>query len=468
MSFYPCDPTRPSFEAALAPFLRDESLPFADVLPESQIREACLQEGVRFGETSRSVYTPAVTLWALLSQVLAADKTCLATTMRVLVLVISLGRDPCSTDTGMFCRAKAKLPTSLVRRLTYEVADQLEAAVPEHWLWKGRHVHLVDGTTLSMPDTPENQKAWPQPSTQKPGLGFPMIRLVVLLSLATTLVTGMALGPYQGKQTGETALFRSLLDRLQPGCVVLGDCHYCSYFMIALLSQKGVDVVFRMHQCRRIDFRRGERLGHDDHVVVWERPPRPEWMDPDTYASMPLSMRIREIRRRVHVRGFRVRELVVASTILDAREASPEEITDLYRQRWHVELDIRSIKVTLAMETLCCLSPRTVRQEIWATILGYNLVRKVSCQAALLAREQPRRISFKASLDAVRGGWESLTSGRRRTREVLGKALLKALGKEVVGDRPDRCEPRAKKRRPKVQEYLMVPRAQARAALLAE
>jgi putative transposase len=468
MSFYPPASSCRSFEAALAPFLCDDGLPFADVLTATQVRHACDAEEVHFGSSERSVYNPAVILWAFLSQVLGTDKSCRAAALRVLVLVVVLQRGPCSTDTGLYCRARAKLPAALLRRLTCAVADELEQAVPEHWLWKGRHVHLVDGTTVTAPDTPENQAAYPQPPRQQPGLGFPMIRLVVLLSLTTALLSGLALGPYEGKETGEPALLRTLLDRLRPGSVVLADRYYCSYFMVALLRERGVEVVFRLHQSRDFDFRRGRRLGRDDHVVVWHRPQRPEWMDEETYEAMPRTLLVRETRTQVAIPGFRVQELVVVTTLVDAVEYSREEITDLYHERWHVELDSRAIKATLKMETLRCLTPFMLEKEIWATFLGYNLIRKVSCQAALLADKHPRQISFTATLQAVRGGWESRTHAGPLGRRAVGEALVVALGKEAVGDRPNRCEPRAVKRRPKPQPLLMVSRAEARAALLEE
>jgi putative transposase len=467
MSFYSPSPRCRQFEAALAPFLTAEGLPFADVLPAQQVQQACDDEGVSFGAAPDSVYTPAVVLWTFLSQVLAvADKSCRAATWRVLVLVVALQRDPCSIDTGMYCRARAKLPAALLRRLTYDVADHMEQAVPQRWLWKGRHVHLIDGTTVTAPDTPENQAAYPQPNTQKPGLGFPMIRLVVLLSLTTALLSGLAVGPYEGKETGEPALFRTLLERLSPGHVVLADRYFGSYFMIALLRARDVDAVFRLHHGRHVDFRRGRRLGRDDHIVVWRRPKRPTWMDEATYAEMPQTMAVREVRTQVATPGVRVEELVVVTTLLDEEAYSREDITDLYHERWHVELDIRSLKVVLKMEVLRCLTPFMIEKEIWATLLGYNLVRKVSCQAALTAGKHPRQISFTATLQAVQAGWKETTYGTACFCLGLGLAMLAALGQEVVGNRPDRCEPRAVKRRPKKQALLMVPRAEARAALL--
>jgi putative transposase len=466
MSFYSPPSSCRSFEAALAPFLQEDGLPFADVLPAAQVRQACLDTGVDFGTTSRSVYNPAVVLWAFLSQVLGTDKSCRAAALRVLVLVVALERGPCSTDTGLYCRARAKLPVVLLRRLTLQVSDHLEQQVPACWRWKGKEVLLADGTVVTAPDTPENQAVYPQPPTQKPGLGFPLIRLVVLLSLATAMAHGLALGRYEGKETGEPALLRTLLDRLRPESVLLADRFYCGYFLVALLLERRVGVVFRLHQCRQVDFRRGRRLGRNDHLVVWQRPARPAWMDQEMYDAMPRTLTVREVRTQIATPGCRVRELVVVTTLLDAEEYSAEEITDLYHERWHVELDLRAIKATLQMERLRCLTPFMLEKEIWATFLGYNLVRKVSCQAALAAGKQPRQISFTATLQAVRGGWEGLTHARGPGRRVLSEALLKALAKEEVGDRPDRCEPRAVKRRPKCQALLTRPRAEARAELL--
>ena len=192
-------------------------------------------------KTRTRVYTPQVTLWAWLSQAVhkGEHRSCPAAVARVVVLLIGLGRRPCSDNSGTYCKARAKLPEPVLRRLVYDVADGCEHAVPEEWLWYGRHVKLVDGTTVSMPDTPENQAAYPQTSSQEEGLGFPMARLVVLISLATAMITGMAIGPCSGKETGEMALFRELFDRLEQGDIVLGDRYFCSYFMICLLAGIG-------------------------------------------------------------------------------------------------------------------------------------------------------------------------------------------------------------------------------------
>ncbi len=236
MPFYPPSSRTTSFQAVLAPFLTDEGLPFADVLTAQDVQEAFDAEGISSAGATGSIFTPALILWALLSQVLSPDKSCRAAVLRILVLLVALERGPCSTDTAAYCRARAKMPAAVLRRLALQVGQQLEDAVPTRWLWQGQHVFLVDGATVTLPDTPENQQAYPQPPAQKPGLGFPMIRMVVLLSLATAGLHGLAFGPYEGKETGETALFRTLLDHIPKGSIILADRYYCSYFLIALLQ----------------------------------------------------------------------------------------------------------------------------------------------------------------------------------------------------------------------------------------
>jgi len=394
-----------SFSVVQNAFLQADDLPFRDVLTEEDIQEAFVAEDACFGEDVDDIYTPALTLWGWLSQALHAEKarSCVAAVARITTLCVALGRQPPSPDTGTYCRARAKLPEPVLRRLVYTVGDGLESRVPADWLWLGRHVKVGDGTTLLAPDTDANQEAWPQAHTQKPGLGFPILRMVVLLSLATAALCGLAIGPYKGKETGEPALLRELLDRFQPGDVFLGDCCYCAYFLLALLLARGVDVVVRQHQGRRTDFRRGERLGDGEHVVLWERPQRPKWMDEETYATIPETLAVRELKVRVNVPGFRVRELVVVTTLTDAERYPREEIARLFRLRWHVELDLRNIKTSVRLDDLRGKRPETIRREIWVHWLAYNLIRKVMAQAALNHEKLPRQLSFVSALAAVTG-----------------------------------------------------------------
>lgn len=458
------------FGLVLRSFLQHRGLPFADVLSEATIQQHFDEEGVAFGQGEDDVYTPALTLWAFLSQVLfkGEQRSCVAAVARVIVLLLSLEQRPCADDSGAYCRARAKLPVAIIRRLAVQVADGCEQQVPTAWLWKGRHhVYLADGSTVSMPDTAANQADYPQPTTQEPDLGFPIARMVVLISLATAMIKDLAIGPYAGKETGETALLRQLLDRFQSGDILLADRYYCSYFMIALLLERGIDFVVRLHQARTADFRRGRRLGPGDHLVEWQRPARPEWMDQETYERMPASIQVRQVEVQVHQPGFRVDALVVVTTLTDADQYSRDDLAELYHQRWLAELDIRTIKITLGLDVLRCKSPEMVRREIWTGLLAYNLIRQTMLQAALQTGCSPRQLSFAAALQKIAASWNTILVCQDATVLLLIEVHLSDMATHQVGDRPDRVEPRAIKRRPKPQRLLMQPRQQARAALLA-
>lgn len=469
MSFYqPARLLPRRFRLVLASFLQHAGLPFADVISEESIRQAFDAEDVRFAEDEEAVYTPAITLWAFLSQTLfkGEQRSCLAAVARVVVLLVTLERGPCSGNTGAYCRARAKLPEAALHRLAVEVAEGCEGQVPQPWLWHVRHVYLIDGTTSSLPDTPENQAEYPQPESQKEGLGFPIVRLVVLLSLATGLLKDLALGPYSGKETGETALLRQLLDRFTPGDILLADRYFCSYFMIALLRERGLDFVARVHQLRSVDFRRGRRLGPGDHLVTWPRPARPEWMDQATYDRMPASIQLREVEVQVHQPGFRTDSLVVVTTLLDAEQYPREDIAELYGHRWMAELDIRSIKVTMNLDILRCKTPAMVRKEMWTGLLAYNLIRRTILQAAEQSDQSPRDLSYTAALQAIAAGWPLMALGDDAAIRRLAEVELDNLTEHTVGNRPNRVEPRAIKRRPKPHDLLTEPRDRARARLI--
>ena len=330
------------FQIILRSFGQEPGLPFSEALSEEAIEAAFDAEGVDFAQDEDGIYTPSLTLWAWLSQSLFKEeqRSCAAAVARVVVVLISLGRKPCSDNTGSYCKARAKLPEAVIRRLVYSVADGCQRGLPDEWLWMEEHaVHLVDGSTLTMPDTSTNQEAYPQSSTQREGLGFPRLRMLLLLSLATGMATGMALAPCQGKETGETALLRQLLDRLKAGDIVLGDRYFCSYFMICLLQELGVHVVTRLHQKRTADFRRGKRVDAGDHIVEWERPDRPKWMDQATYDRMPASIQVREVEVKVPPRkGCRPDVLVVVTTVLDGAKYTRDDLAQLYRRRWLAEV----------------------------------------------------------------------------------------------------------------------------------
>ena len=440
------------------------SLPFQDLLDAQMVEDALAEEQVSFNQCT---YTPFVTLGTFLSQVLDPDHSCRSAVARLLVWLVLSGRKPCAPETGSYCEARQRLPLGVIRRLVHETAREIEGRAPEAWLWKGRRVMLVDGTTASMPDTVANQQAFPQSKVQGQGLGFPLVRLVVIISLATGVVHDLATGPYQGKETGETALFRSLWERLETGEIVLGDRCLASFFGIAGLKQRGVDGLFRMHQRRKFDFRRGRRLSIEDHVVTWTKPQRPAWMDEETYAQMPDELMVRALRVTIKQPGFRVNELVLVTTMIDGDEYTKKDLADLFLQRWNIELDLRAIKDVMQMDVLRCKTPEMVEKEIWMHVLAYNLIRGVIAQAAEDHDAQPRALSFKGAMQTMAAFQDALRRATPGARRRLMEEMLKAIATHRVRDRFGRVEPRANKRRPKPQRYLNEPRKEARKRLLA-
>lgn len=437
---------------------------FTVLLPQQQVEAAIEKHQVRFRQR---LYTPLVTLWTFLYQVLAADQSCRAAVARLLAF-LCLGKDssksPIKTDP--YCKARQRLPEQLVADLARTSGCDLQRQVPPMKLLGGRPIKIVDGTTVSAADTPENQKVYPQQPGQKKGIGFPIIRLVGLIGLSCGAVLDVAMGAYSGKKTGETSLLRQLFEHLEAGDVLLGDAIFSNYWTIAMLLMRGVDFLGFHDGKRLIDFRKGQRLGRYDHVVSWIKPQRPSWMSQSLYQSLPEMLSIREVKVPVLQKGFRRRELRLVTTLLDAQTYDKHELATAFRCRWHAELDLRSIKQVMQMDVLRCKSPAMVRKEIWMHLLAYNLIRKLMAQAASMVPELcPRDISFKGTLQtlvvfATAGWW------RPDRRVELYTALLKAVATHRVNDRPDRIEPRAVKRRPKKLVYLNEPRNVARAHLL--
>jgi len=468
MLFYGIRALSRGFRLFLASFQQSNSLAFSEQLTEDQI-QAAFDEHTSSGDNhdEDEIFTPAVTLWGFLSQVLQKKehRSCLAAVSRIGVMLVAMGRPRCAQNSGPYCRARARFPLAVIERLTVDIATRCEQQVPDDSLWYGHHIKLADGTTVTMADTEENQEAFPQQKCQKEGLGFPIARMLVLLSLSTGMLHGMAMGPYQGKQTGELALFRELLDQLDPDDILLVDKLFCTYFMIALLLERRVDIVVRLHQARGIDLRRAKRLGKNDYLVTWERPDRPDWMDQETYERMPETLQLRLIRVNISEPGFRTKSLDIVTTLTNAEKYSKEDIAELYGRRWLVELDIRSIKVTLGMDELRCKSPEMVRKEAWACLLAFNLVRQKMLQSALQKGVCPRSLSFTNALQVLAAGWMVMPLMNKQTQQALMEADLKSIASQRVGHRPGRVEPRAVKRRPKPFRLLTMPRRAAQALL---
>lgn len=393
-------------------------------------------------------FPPTETLSMFLAQVLSADGSCQQALDDVLVKRVVAGLEPGSTDTGAYCKARARLPLSLVSTLARETGALVAGETPPWWLWRGRRVRLVDGTTMTLADTQENQAEYPQPASQQEGLGFPVLRLVVLLCLATGALIDAAMGPCEGKGSDEQSLFRELLDALESGDVVVADAFYPTYFLLCELVRGGVDGVFEQFGARRrsTDFTRGAHLGANDHLIALVKPKRPEWMSQWEYDRFPATLKVRELKA-----GGKI----LVTTFLDPKETPKRVVAALLRRRWHVELDIRNIKTTLGMEQLRCKTPEMARKELWVYLLAYNLIRLLMAQSALLADQIPRQLSFKHSVQ-VWLAWQQ--RGGETDDPGAIHALLILIAGPRVGLRPGRIEPRAVKRRPKPFSRLMQPR----------
>lgn len=443
-----------SLQAAIAAARRHGDLYFATLLDRECILEA-------FGSASSDwqgwLYTPAVTIWVFLSQCLSPDHSCRDAVARLVAWLAAQGRRPCSGDTGAYCTAREQLPESACHRLVCQTGRNLEDQAPREWLWKGRRVRVVDGSTIIMPDTRENQAEYPQLDSQRPGCGFPIARIVVVFSLAVGTVLEAAIGKYQGKQTGENSLLRTLDGALHERDVLLADRYFSGWFDIALCVERGVDVVVRKHQLRATDFRTGVRLGHDDHLVAWAKPKRPAWMSLATYKTLPAFLILREVRVHVNRRGFRTRSLVIVTTLLSPEGYAADDIADLYRRRWDAELHLRSLKIVLQMDQLRCKTPHRVRNEFWMHLLAYNLIRRVMALAAMQSGKSPWQISFKGALQTLNQFLPLL--GDSPYVEAICQALIDCIAADPVGNRPDRFEPRVRKRRPK--EYCLMTKSRA-------
>lgn len=435
---------------------------FADY-PTKALDELLSEESVsrmveeETGNNRERTYPPLTTLGLFLGQALSPDGACQDAVARHLSERVAQGATPCSLNTGPYCKARQRLPLALIERLATAAGECLEAATASAWKWRGRAVKLLDGTTVSMPDTPANQAEYPQSGEQQPGLGFPLAMLVALISLSTGAVLRWATGSCRGKGTGEQALFRFMMPHLSEGDIILVDRYHCTYFTIAMLAERGVDILTRQHQRRLTDFRKGVRLGNRDRLVTWNRPQRPQWMDAETYERMPEQLTLRQTE---------VAGRILVTTLTNASCVTPPDLDALYQRRWQVEVDLRSIKAVLGMDILRAKSPAMIVKEIAAYMLAYNLVCGLMARAAAARQVIARAISFKGSLQLLLAFQQQLRWSGRKSVALMGAHLLGAIGLMTLPIRPGRVEPHAIKRRPKNHALLTVPRHVARERIL--
>lgn len=406
----------------------------------------------RLPEHRERLFPPTETLAMLVTQTLNADRSCQHVVNQAAVQRLVTDLPVCSTHTGGYCRARQRLPLDMVSGLSCFLGQQIDQQVPDQWRWHGRRVRLVDGTTVTMPDTRENQAAYPQQRGQKEGLGFPICRVVGITCLASGALLNASVGRCNGKGGDEQTLLRNIQETLDSGDILIGDAFFPTFFFIAAMRDRGVDILMEQMGGRKrvTDFRRGKSLGQRDHLVDLKKPKKkPDWMSEAAYQAAPETLTVRELKT-----GGKV----MVTTMTCPKMAGKADLKALYKQRWEIELDIRHIKDTMGMNILSCKTPEMVLKEIWVYLLAYNLIRLLMAQAAFTARITPNKISFKHCLQL----WLLWSQKADTPDEGQLYGLCALMAQQRAGNRPGRIEPRSVKRRPKACPLLTVPRGQAR------
>ena len=462
-SIYTCHmhtPFFPAFRARLAPLgsrvqrLRQQSLCQLELLLAPRLPPGLLSQADEGPNSRDRIYSVRRTFFGFLYQVLKPDCPCREIVRQIQALFALHDQGRVDEGTGAYCQARKRLPLDTLQRVAVAVAAAGEKTAQ---LWHELRPKLIDGTTVSLPDTQKNQQAYPQSSSQKPGCGFPLMKLVGVFSLATGVLLDYAKG---NKHQHELRLLRGLLDQFKHGDLAVADRGFCSYVLLALLLARGVLSVFRLHQRRPADLRKGRRLGKNDRLFTWLKPPeRPRWLPQSWWKKIPAELTVRVIRFSLCRRGYRPESVTLVTTLLDAQKYPAQDIAQLYARRWNIELWFRDIKTSMGMEVLRCKSPKMVHKELEMFFIAYNLIRCLMTQASIVNDAPLERLSFKGTVDSLRQFSVAIAQARskKRQNQLIAK-LLEAIARDQVPHRPDRIEPRAVKRRPKPYQLLNRPR----------
>ncbi len=425
-------------ELLLGPFLPPGLLSQADDGPNSRER----------------VFSLRRTFFGFLYQVLKPNTSCREIVRQVQALAALHQGGKLNQGTSAYCQARKRLPLEMLQRLRVAVAAAAEKSAQ---LWHGLSPKVLDGTTLSLADTPANQGAYPQSHSQKPGCGFPLMKLVAVFSLATGVVLQYVKG---NKHQSELRLLKGLLDGLKRSDLVLADRGFCSYVLLALFLRRGVLSLFRLHHSRPTDLRKGKRLDKNDRLFTWRKPEqRPPWLPPSWWKKLPGQLRVRVIRFQLRSRGYRTQSVTLVTTLLDVCKYPAQDIAQLYLRRWKIELWFRDIKTTMGMAVLRCQRPQMIHKELEMFLIAYNFIRCLMVQAATTNPVALDRISFKGTVDSVRQFSLAIAQTRSKNKQnQLIVELLEVIARDQVPERPERREPRALKRRPKPYDRLNRPR----------
>ena len=443
-------------------FTQSLGLPFQELLPESEIQRIIEELQIKY---RRRLFDPFVTLWAFLSQVLDVDKSCHNAVSRIIAYLVNEKVELPSTDTSAYCQARSRLPEELLQKLFGKVAQDLSEKVTTEYLWCGRHVKVIDGSTVSMPDTVENQKAYPQSKSQKPGCGFPIAKIGVMFSLVTGAALAIAINVLH---THDLQLARQLYQFLNPLDVLLGDRAFCAYADLVSIKNLECDVVFRKHQSRKTSMQRGRITGESDKLVIWYKPRKcPQGLSENAFAALPSTLVVREIYYYIIIPGFRTQQISLITTLLDAKIYPTLELVRLYGLRWDVEVNLKHLKSTLGMDVLRCKTPPMIRKELYVYLLAYNLLRTLMWQASTTYGVPPVRLSLQGTRQHLNHFIPQMLAISGVKRHHIYQTLLKVIVHKSVPTRPGRAEPRVRKRRPKAYPSMKQPRNQLRRQLQA-
>ncbi|MEO1373104.1 MAG: IS4 family transposase [Cyanobacteria bacterium J06635_10] len=436
-------------------FSNSIGLPFKELLPETVITE--IIDDLKIKYRSR-LFDPIVTLWAFLSQILDADKSCHNAVSRVISYLVGEGVEIPSTDTSAYCQARQRLPEKLIEKLFYEVGISLEEKVNEQNLWCGRNIKVIDGSNVSMPDTKENQSSYPQHKNQKDGCGFPIAKIGVIFSIATGAAIGLVIDVFN---THDIQLARKLYQFLKPGDVLLGDRAFCAYADLIKIKNFGCDGLFRKHQSRKTQMRGGKIVGNCDKLVKWYKPKRcPQGLTKEEFNVLPTTLIVREIYFYIAIPGFRTKQVSLITTLVDSQEYSTVDIVKLYGERWDVEVNFKHLKTTLGMDILRGKTPSLVRKEIWTFLLAYNLLRTLMFEATTSYGNSHNHLSLQGTRHHFNNFIPKLINTSNQTHNIVYQTLLNIIIHKEVPQRPCRYEPRVKKRRSKAYPLMQKTRRQ--------
>ncbi len=418
------------------------------------IEETLVEEGIKY---RNRLFSPLVTLWAFLSQVIDADKTCHNAVSRVIAWLAGQGEEIPSEDNSAYCQARIRLPENFLKKLFSKSSQNLEKEVQEEALWCGRSVKVFDGSTVSMPDTADNQKAYPQPKSQKAGCGFPLAKLGVLFSLQTGAAIAVIIEVFK---THDVKLARQLYDCLEPGDIFLSDRACCSYADICFIQQCHCDAVIRLHQSREKQMKKKKKIGPNDRLVTWQKPKsRPKGLSKEEYDSLPKTLTVRQIHYYICIPGRRTQQVILITTLLDEEAYPVREFLKLYQLRWEAELNLRHLKTSLGMDILRGKTPEVVRKEIYVHLLAYNLLRTVMWSAGTQLGVNPLRLSLQEARHHLDNFVDEFKNCGTRKRKKLWTTMLELIAHKPMKKRPLRFEPRVRKRRPKSYPLMTQPRS---------